>query len=118
MPSSGAPKVSSTLVVPPGSMSRFVRIPLPQAVGLKLVIRIVLPIKKFLLSEDQVSHPIPTLSDRQFVVTKSNLSLVQEKNQRDLFWYREELFKIIRGRWLEASISSLNFWTQLTRFVV
>jgi hypothetical protein len=74
-----------------------------QIIRLTFFNRIVLPIKKFLLSEDQISQPIPTLSDRQFVVTKTNLSSAQENNQRELFWYREELFKIIRGHWLEAS---------------
>ncbi|KAJ6496720.1 TRAPP II complex [Mycena vitilis] len=64
--------------------------------------RMVIPIKKFILSEAHVSRPIPTLSDRQFVVTKSKLSKVQERAQRELFWYREELFKNLRGRWREA----------------
>jgi hypothetical protein len=69
--------------------------------------RIVLPVKKFLLPDDHVSQPIPTLSDRQFVVTKSNLTSAEEKRQRELFWYREELFKFIRGHWREVSGYSL-----------
>jgi trafficking protein particle complex subunit 9 len=35
-------------------------------------------------------------------VTKSNLSSAEEKSQRELFWYREELFKFIRGHWREV----------------
>jgi Transport protein Trs120 or TRAPPC9, TRAPP II complex subunit len=66
--------------------------------------RIAIPIKKFLLSEDAISMTIPTLSDRQFVLTKSNLTLAEEKAQRELFWYREELFKCVRGRWQEVSV--------------
>lgn len=62
--------------------------------------------KKFLLSEDQLSHSIPTLSDRQFVVQKSKLSDSEAKAQRELFWYREELFKCVRGRWREVSLIS------------
>ncbi|KAJ6502507.1 TRAPP II complex [Mycena sanguinolenta] len=54
------------------------------------------------VSPAHLSQPIPTLSDRQFVVTKSKLSTAQEKAQRELFWYREELFKRLRGRWHEA----------------
>jgi hypothetical protein len=65
--------------------------------------RIVVPVKKYLLSEDQLSQPIPTLSDRQFVVQKSKLSSSEAKAQRELFWYREELFKCVRGRWREVS---------------
>ncbi|KAJ7285808.1 TRAPP II complex [Mycena rebaudengoi] len=64
--------------------------------------RMVLPIKKFILSEAHISQPIPTLSDRQFIVTKSKLSQKDEKAQRELFWYREELFKCLHGRWREA----------------
>ena len=58
--------------------------------------------KKFLLPEEIVSQPIPTLSDRQFVVNKSRLTTAEERNQRELFWYREELFKFIRGHWREV----------------
>lgn len=76
--------VSST--VPPGSMSC-----------------IMLPVKKFRLADDQISQPIPTLSDRQFVVGKSKLSIEEEQAQRELFWYREELLKIVSARWKETN---------------
>jgi len=36
------------------------------------------------------------------VVDKSKLSSEDSKLQRELFWYREELLKAIRGRWKEA----------------
>ncbi|KAH7889670.1 TRAPP II complex [Phlebopus sp. FC_14] len=72
-------------VVSPGSMSR-----------------IIIPIRRFRLAEETVSRPIPALSDRQFVVAKSHLSATEEKAQRELFWYREELLKIVRGRWKEV----------------
>ncbi|KAA1471141.1 hypothetical protein DENSPDRAFT_775745 [Dentipellis sp. KUC8613] len=81
----GVPEASATCLVAPGSTSR-----------------IVIPLKKFLLPEDVTTQPIPTLSDRQFIVTKSALTSAEEKAQRELFWYREELFKCIRGRWREA----------------
>lgn len=66
--------------------------------------RIFLPIKRFRLSDDVISRPIPTLSDRQFVVSKSSLSDAEDKAQRELFWYREELLGIIRGRWKEVNL--------------
>ncbi|ETW85889.1 hypothetical protein HETIRDRAFT_42700 [Heterobasidion irregulare TC 32-1] len=81
----GSLHASTTCLVAPGSTSR-----------------IVLPLKKFLLPDDIASQPIPTLSDRQFVVAKSNLTSGEEVAQRELFWYREELFKCVRGRWREA----------------
>ncbi|TFY82625.1 hypothetical protein EWM64_g1393 [Hericium alpestre] len=79
------PTATATCLIAPGSTSR-----------------IVLPLKKILLSEEVTSKPIPTLSDRQFVVTKSSLTTAEEKAQRELFWYREELFKCIKGTWREA----------------
>jgi trafficking protein particle complex subunit 9 len=53
-----------------------------------------------------LSKPIPTLSDRQFVVQKSQLSDNELKTQLELFWYREELFKCVHGRWREVSLHS------------
>jgi len=37
------------------------------------------------------------------VVDKTKLSLEEDKLQRELFWYREELFKCVHGHWREAS---------------
>jgi hypothetical protein len=79
-----------------------------------------MPIKKFLLSEDQISRAIPTLSDRQFVVAKSNLTSAEEKAQRELFWYREELLGSMRGCWREVRESQnylsldLNYHSQVS----
>jgi len=66
-------------------------------------LRIVIPLKKFLLSSEETSQPIPTLSDRQFVVAQTKLSQEEESLQRELFWYREELFKCLRCRWKEVN---------------
>ncbi|KAL1721168.1 TRAPP II complex [Schizophyllum commune] len=81
----GAPAATSSVTISPGSTSR-----------------IVLPIKRLLLPADLLSQPIPTLSDRQFVVSKEKLPAEQDRLQRELFWYREELFKCICGRWRES----------------
>lgn len=82
----GTESAAVSATVPPGSMSR-----------------IMLPVKKFRLSDDQISQPIPTLSDRQFVIGKSKLSIEEEQAQRELFWYREELLKIVSARWKETN---------------
>lgn len=66
--------------------------------------RFLLPIRRFRLSDDVISRPIPTLSDRQFVVSKSSLSDAEDKAQRELFWYREELLDIIHGHWKEVNL--------------
>ncbi|PPQ83346.1 hypothetical protein CVT25_003985 [Psilocybe cyanescens] len=81
----GESTASSTTTIPPGSVSRLV-----------------IPIKKILLEEKNLSKPIPTLSDRQFVLAQSSLSEAEQRAQRELFWYREELFKCVQGRWHET----------------
>ncbi|TFK76416.1 hypothetical protein BDN72DRAFT_808930 [Pluteus cervinus] len=81
----GTPSATTSAIIPPGSMSR-----------------ILLPLKKFRLSDEALATPIPTLSDRQFVVAKAKLTQGEVQAQRSLFWYREELFKLIRGTWKEA----------------
>ncbi|ESK96998.1 hypercellular protein [Moniliophthora roreri MCA 2997] len=68
-----------------------------------LTSRVIVPIKKFILTEEHISQPIPTLSDRQFVVDKLKMSADEQKTQRELFWYREELFKSIHCGWREAN---------------
>jgi hypothetical protein len=62
----------------------------------------ILPLKKIQLPEEVISQAIPMLSDRQFVVEKTKLSLEEDRLQRELFWYREELFKIVHGHWREV----------------
>jgi hypothetical protein len=62
----------------------------------------ILPLKKIQLPEEVTSQTIPMLSDRQFVVGKTKLSSEEDKLQRELFWYREELFKSVRGHWREV----------------
>jgi hypothetical protein len=64
--------------------------------------RLILPLKRFRLSEEQLEKPIPTLSDRQFVVDKTGMSSSEARLQRELFWYREDLFKCVRARWQEV----------------
>lgn len=64
--------------------------------------RVIFPLPRLLLTEEQTSRPVPSLSGRQFVVDKSKLSSEDIRFQRELFWYREELFKTVRGRWKEA----------------
>jgi len=68
----------------------------------------ILPLKKFQLPEEVTSQAIPMLSDRQFIVEKTKLSEEEDKLQRELFWYREELFKSVRGHWREVRLTSLD----------
>ncbi|KIJ69369.1 hypothetical protein HYDPIDRAFT_24212 [Hydnomerulius pinastri MD-312] len=105
----GTPDATASSIVPPGSMSRYVCrsfihfTPTNQTPSSLFQTSIIIPIKRFRLPESAISRPIPTLSDRQFVVSKSTLSASEDKAQRELFWYREELLRIVSGRWKEAN---------------
>ncbi|CAE6523362.1 unnamed protein product [Rhizoctonia solani] len=76
----GTDSASTTRLVAPGATSR-----------------ITIPIRRLSLSPEQVSRDVPTLSDRQFVVSKVGFTAVQQ----ELFWYRETLFDVVKGRWSE-----------------
>ncbi|KAH8117559.1 Trs120-domain-containing protein [Phellopilus nigrolimitatus] len=82
-------KVSTTRVVPPGSTYRFL-----------------LPIERFSLSTSETTAPIPSLMNRQFVVT--GLASDEEKAQGELFWYREELLSRVHATWKEAAGSRMG----------
>lgn len=46
--------------------------------------------------------PIPLIGPQnQFVVRESKLSIEAEQANREAFWYREELLKLVRGTWRE-----------------
>ncbi|KIO28174.1 hypothetical protein M407DRAFT_72139 [Tulasnella calospora MUT 4182] len=66
-------------------------------------VRVILPLKRLSLPGAVTQQPIPTLSNRQFVVSKEKLSVTEEQIQRELFWYREHLFKSLRAHWREPS---------------
>ncbi|CCO27710.1 Transport protein particle subunit trs120 Short=TRAPP subunit trs120 [Rhizoctonia solani AG-1 IB] len=76
----GTESASTTRLVAPGATSR-----------------ITIPVRRLSLSPEQASRDVPTLSDRQFVVSKVGFTAIQQ----ELFWYRETLFDIVKGRWSE-----------------
>jgi len=49
-----------------------------------------------------LSRPIPSLSDRQYVVEKTKRSASQLQAEREHFWYREELLKMLTAIWMEV----------------
>jgi len=76
-----------------------------------------LPMKKLSLRAEALDRPIPALTERQFVVSKSQTSPSKEKISRELFWYREEVLKLVKASWREVgtlrhgtvSLRSLRF---------
>jgi hypothetical protein len=67
--------------------------------------RIVLPIPRVLLPASKSTSPIPTLTERQFVVSKLAASKAEEDLTRTLFWYREELLRLVTATWKEVGPS-------------
>ncbi|KAG0258844.1 hypothetical protein BG011_003026 [Mortierella polycephala] len=75
--------IKSTTVIQPGNTQR-----------------IILPVRRMVLSTGQLTQPIPTLSNKQFVVARgAALSTEEQAMERSLFWFREELLKRVVARW-------------------
>ncbi|KAG0308658.1 hypothetical protein BGZ97_013306, partial [Linnemannia gamsii] len=75
--------IKSTTVIQPGSTQR-----------------IILPVRRMVLSTEQLATPIPTLSNKQFVLARgAALSSEDQAKERALFWFREELLKRVVARW-------------------
>ena len=69
------------------------------------IYRVVLPIPRRSLPESILSQPIPNLSERQYVVDKAKKSVHQLQNERETFWYRDELLKPLSASWFEVDAS-------------
>ncbi|ODQ68431.1 Trs120-domain-containing protein [Nadsonia fulvescens var. elongata DSM 6958] len=69
--------------------------------------RFLIPIKRIHLSSHTLRQLIPSLSGRQFVVNNV-VNNEQDRSMRELFWYREELFKNLRGTWHEIPESRFD----------
>ncbi|KAK4051457.1 hypothetical protein OIV83_002941 [Microbotryomycetes sp. JL201] len=65
-------------------------------------LRMLLRLDRFLLPACACNEPIPSLSQRQFVVSKSVQSAQEERWTRELFWYREALLQKIKATWNEV----------------
>ncbi|KAF9092331.1 hypothetical protein BGX29_010505, partial [Mortierella sp. GBA35] len=76
--------IKSTTVIQPGSTQR-----------------IILPVRRMVLSTEQLAEPIPTLTNKQFVLARgaASLSAEDQAKERALFWFREELLKRVVARW-------------------
>lgn len=62
----------------------------------------IISLQRFNLPSQTSSQPIPTLSERQFIVSKSKLTSSEEQTQREMFWYREALLKCVKASWREV----------------
>jgi hypothetical protein len=63
-------------------------------------IRVPIPITRIFLADPHA--PVPTLDpakQRQFVVSSDKISPETERTNREAFWYREEILKLLSGSW-------------------
>jgi len=65
-------------------------------------VRMLIPVERIALSRDEVERPIPSLSERQFVVAKVQQSEREARRVRELFWYRDALLARIQASWNEV----------------
>ncbi|WVR06234.1 hypothetical protein IAU60_003264 [Kwoniella sp. DSM 27419] len=72
--------------------------------------RMILPLSRLVIPQEVLSRPIPTLSERQYVVDKTKKSASTVQKERELFWYREKLLESISLAWVEpGSLRSGQF---------
>ncbi|WVQ96819.1 hypothetical protein IAU59_003926 [Kwoniella sp. CBS 9459] len=76
--------LACTRLVPPGATERMI-IPLPRQ----------------WISQSEISQPVPSLSERQYIVDKEKKSASRVQRERELFWYRERLLGLISASWQE-----------------
>ncbi|PWZ02496.1 hypothetical protein BCV70DRAFT_182633 [Testicularia cyperi] len=70
--------------------------------------RFVLPLPRLTLTEEELSRPIPSLSQqRQFIVSRVTYSEQEERLIRRRFWYRHNLLARFNAVWRSVSPSSL-----------
>ena len=62
-----------------------------------------IPLPRCLIQPADLDRPIPTLSERQYVVQKAKRTPAEEKRYREAFWYREQLLLALNATWVEVS---------------
>jgi len=67
--------------------------------------RLTLPVKRIFLPRPYAPIPSISTTQRQFVVSTTRISVDQERQGREAFWYREELLKRLTGTWEEVGTS-------------
>ncbi|KAI9674258.1 MAG: hypothetical protein M1829_003805 [Trizodia sp. TS-e1964] len=64
--------------------------------------RLILPLPRILLKNPHAAIPVLNPANRrQFVVSASKITPEMEKSNREAFWFREEVLKLISATWVE-----------------
>ncbi|TIC27042.1 hypothetical protein E3Q11_02760 [Wallemia mellicola] len=66
-----------------------------------LTARLVLPMKRTKLTEEIATAGIPSICERQFIISQASLTPQKERVMRELFWYSQEIYKKVRLYWRE-----------------
>lgn len=79
--------------------------------------RLLLRLDRIVIPAEKLALPIPSLSERQFIVAKVKRSAADESLSRELFWYREALLEQIKATWNEVSSPTFLQLSHLTSFL-
>lgn len=60
--------------------------------------RLLVPIKRIQFTEEELERPVPSLGNRQFVVSANTLP-EKARATRENFWYRQALLSMLGGTW-------------------
>ncbi|ODN75626.1 hypothetical protein L198_08156 [Cryptococcus wingfieldii CBS 7118] len=63
--------------------------------------RLILSLPRRLLDQEALSQPIPSLSNRQYIVEKEKKTSGRIAIERERFWYREALLGMLEATWTE-----------------
>ena len=68
-------------------------------------VNIAVPVSRFSLGNEDAAKPIPSLSDKQFVIGRDRTTVTE----MELFWYRERLIRRLSLNWREAGASRSGY---------
>lgn len=64
--------------------------------------RLLIPFPRLSIPSSKLQDPIPSLSERQYIVDKRKQSEDTIQRTKELFWYREEMLKSLSASWREV----------------
>lgn len=75
-----------------------------------MICRLIVPIPRKSIPQGTLSQPIPSFSERQYVVDKEKKSASRIALERELFWYREALLDMLDLTWTEVRLCPSLFF--------
>lgn len=78
------------------------RLVITRAISALSTARFSLPLAKFKLPSSVIEASIPSLSSRQFILSRIKLTPAEESQARRRFWHKQELLRRLRARWQDT----------------